>query len=164
MSKLIKMIVVVATLFAAGCGDQSQKAAVSYHDGFDAFEQGNFPTAMQQLDPIAKQGDAKAQFYLGLILSQGKGVAQDFKQAANWLNKAAEQHQVEAQENLGLLYAKGQGVERDWVQADKWFGIAAALGKETAANNKKIVEMHMAPEKIAEANKLTQQWLDAHKR
>jgi len=163
MNKLITLVAVLVALFATGCGDQSQKTTGSLGDGFEAFAQGNYSAALDALDPIAKQGDAKAQLYIGLILSQGKGVAQDFKQAADWLNKAAEQKQVEAQENLGLLYAKGQGVERDWVQADKWFGIAAALGKETAANNKKIVEVHMPPEKIAEANKLTQQWLDAHK-
>ncbi len=163
MNKLITVIMMLVALLAAACGDKSQKIAASPGEGFDAFAQGNYPAALEKLDPVAKQGDAKAQLYVGLILSQGKGVAQDFKQAAGWLSKAAEQNQVEAQENLGLLYAKGQGVERDWVQADKWFGIAAALGKETAANNKKIVELHMPPEKIAEANQLTQQWLDAHK-
>jgi TPR repeat protein len=164
MNKLTKLLALLLVLFVTGCGDKSQASAESAREGFDAFAQGNHAEALKKLEPVATQGDAKAQLYLGLILSQGKGVTQDFKQAANWLNKAAEQNNVEAQENIGLLYAKGQGVERDWVQADKWFGIAAALGKDSAANNKKVVELHMPPEKIAEANKLTQQWLETHKK
>jgi len=159
-----KSVLVVVLLAVAGCGDQSRKNAASYKEGIDAYTQGNFSFALEKLKPLAEQGNADAQFTLGLMYREGKGVPQDVKEATAWLSKAAEQGQTEAQENLGLSYAKGLGVERDWVQADKWFGIAAASGKESAIKNQKVVEVHMQPENIAEANKLAQEWLAKHKK
>jgi hypothetical protein len=159
-----KSVLVMVFLAVAGCGDQSQKNAASYQEGTAAYAQGNFDVALKKFQPVAEQGNADAQFRLGLMYREGKGVPQDDKQAAAWLSKAAEQGQAEAQENLGLSYAKGLGVERDWVQADKWFSIAAASGKESAINNQKVVEVHMQPDKIAEANALAKEWLAKHKK
>lgn len=161
---MFKSILVVVFLAVAGCGDQSQKDAASYQEGIDAYAQGNFAVALEKLKPVAEHGNAQAQFNLGLMYREGNGVSQDSKEATAWLSKAAEQGHVEAQENLGLSYAKGSGVDRDWVQADKWFSIAAASGKETAVNNQKVVEVHMQPEKIAEAKALAQEWLAKHKK
>jgi TPR repeat protein len=159
-----KVFLVAISLFAVGCGNQTQKDAASYQEGVDAYAQGNFAAALEKLQPIAEHGNADAQLRLGLMYREGKGVPQDDKQAVVWLSKAAEQGQTEAQENLGFSYAKGLGVERDWVQADKWFSIAAASGKETAINNQKVVEVHMKPETIAEANALAKEWLAKHKK
>jgi len=157
-------LVVAMSIFAAGCGDQAQKDAASYKEGVEAYAQGDFAGALNKLQPMAERGNADAQLRLGLMYREGKGVPQDDKQAVAWLSMAAEQGQTEAQENLGFSYAKGLGVERDWVQADKWFGIAAASGKETAINNQKVVEVHMKPDTIAEANALTKEWLAKHKK
>lgn len=163
-SAIFKTILVAAFLAAAGCGDQSQKDAANYKEGIDAYTQGNFAVALEKLKPVAEHGNAQAQFNLGLMYREGKGVQQDSKEATAWLSKAAEQGHVEAQEHLGMSYAKGAGVDRDWVQADKWFKIAAASGKETAVNNQRVVEVHMQPEKIAEAEALAQEWLAKHKK
>jgi len=152
-----------AILFSvAGCGDQAQKDAAIFQEGVAAYSQGDFAVAMNKLQPVAEHGNADAQLRLGLMYREGKGVPKDEQQALVWLNKAAEQGQTEAQENLGFSYAKGLGVERDWVQADKWFSIAAASGKDTAINNQKVVEVHMKPEMIAEANALAKEWLAKH--
>ena len=117
--------------------------------------------------------------FVGMIVGcedQSKKDAENFKEAAeayaatNYsvaiekFTQLAEKGHVEAQEKLGLIYSRGQGIERDWVQADKWFSIAAASGKETSVNNKKVVEVHMPPEKVAEANALAQEWLAKHKK
>lgn len=163
-TSLWKSLLVVVLLAVAGCGDQSQKDAASYKEGIEAYTQGNFSVALEKLKPAAEHGKADAQFTLGLMYREGKGVPQDAKEAVAWLSKAAEQGQTEAQENLGLSYAKGLGVERDWVQADKWFNIAAASGKESAINNQKVVEVHMQPDKIAEGNALAREWLAKHKK
>ncbi|WP_244060856.1 tetratricopeptide repeat protein, partial [Aeromonas caviae] len=65
--------------------------------------------ALAWLHKAAEQGNASAQFNLGLIYAKGQGVPQDYKQAAVWYRKAAEQSNVEAQNNLAVLYAEGQG-------------------------------------------------------
>ena len=48
----------------------------------------------------AEQGDADAQFNLGLMYHNGQGVPQDHAEAARWSRKAAEQRDAEAQNIL----------------------------------------------------------------
>ena len=82
-------------------------------------------------DPV----NAEAQFGLGLKFANGKGVAQDYVQAANWYRKAAEQSHALAQFNLGTMYATGQGVAQDKAQSAVWFDKAAHLGDAGAQFN-----------------------------
>ena len=50
---------------------------------------------------VAEQGDAAAQYNLGLMYYKGQGVRQDDAQAVQWFHKAAEQGSAAAQYNLG---------------------------------------------------------------
>jgi len=43
-------------------------------DGVVAAEKGDFATALRLLTPLAEQGDAKAQFNLGLMYRDGNGI------------------------------------------------------------------------------------------
>ncbi len=52
-------------------------------------KKGNHQQALKELKPLAEQGDAKAQLYLGGMYDVGEGVTQDFKLAAKWFLKAA---------------------------------------------------------------------------
>ena len=61
----------------------------------------------------AEQGDAKAQFNLGEMYYFGKGVPQDYGEAAKWFRKVAEQGITVAQFNLGLMYHQGEGVPKN---------------------------------------------------
>jgi TPR repeat protein len=56
------------------------------------------------------QGYAKAQYNLGVMYANDKGVLKDAKQAVYWYQKAADQGQAKAQYNLGVMYANGKGV------------------------------------------------------
>jgi len=161
---ILKGFLLCVSLVIFGCGNQEQNDTASYKQGVDAYTAGNYSVALEKFRPLAEKGNVGAQFNLGLMYQQGQGVEQNNAEAGGWFLKAAEQGHVEAQQNLGLRFAKGLGVERDWVQADKWFTIAAASGKETAINNKKVIEVHMPPEKISEANTLAQEWLAEHKK
>ena len=69
---------------------------------------------------------------LGWMYLDGKGVAQDYKEAVNWYRKAAEQGNARAQNNLGLLYEKGRGVPQDYAEAMKWYRKAAEQGNDIA--------------------------------
>lgn len=163
MKVLFKLVLAVVFLVLAGC-DHTQRDATSYQEGVDAYTKGDFAVALDKFKPLAESGNTLAQFNLGVMYRQGQGVAADDKQAVAWWSKAAEQGHVEAQDNLGLRYARGQGVAQDWVQADMWFTIAAAAGNETAMKNKKVVEVHMPPEKVVAANVLAQEWITKHKK
>jgi len=50
----------------------------------------------------------------------GKGVAQDYTEAAKWFQKAAKLGDAEAMHLLGQMYYKGQGVKQDSVEGAKW--------------------------------------------
>lgn len=81
---------------------------------------------------VAKQGDAKAQFKIGVFYDNGKVVTQDLTKAIEWYTKAAEQGYAKAQYNLGNSYYKGEGVEKDIKEAAKWYAKATAQGHEKA--------------------------------
>jgi len=59
---------------------------------------------------------------------------------------------------LGWHYAKGYGVPQDDIEACMWYSLAAAQGNETALRNKNRLELHMTPEDISEAERLTGAW------
>ncbi len=52
----------------------------------------------------AEQGDARAQYNLGLMYVNGRGVPQDYEKAIDWFTKSAEQGFAGAQNNLGVMY------------------------------------------------------------
>ena len=54
----------------------------------------------------ADQGDADAQFNLGVMYYNGEGVPEDDKEAVKWWRKAAEQGHAEAQYFLDDLLNK----------------------------------------------------------
>jgi hypothetical protein len=83
----------------------------------------------------AEQGNAKAQYNLGVCYSDGAGVAKDAAEAVNWYRKAAEQGLAEAQYNLGVCYGKGKGVAKDTAEEVKWYRKAAEQGNAKAQCN-----------------------------
>ena len=83
----------------------------------------------------AEQGDANAQYHLGMAYLSGKGVPQNDTQAFQWLRKAAEQDLPDAQFALGYLYEEGRGVARDYRQARVNYEAAANHGLAIAQNN-----------------------------
>ena len=81
--------------------------------GQQALKNGDYATALKEFLPLAKEGNAFAQFALGFLCDQGHGVPQDYKEAAKWYGLAAAQGDAPAQSNLGLLYEAGHGVPQD---------------------------------------------------
>ncbi len=71
--------------------------------GVDAWERGDFATAVKEWRPLAVKGDADAQFNLAQAYRFGRGVPSDMKQAEDWYRRAATQGHVQAEDNLGLI-------------------------------------------------------------
>ena len=82
----------------------------------------------------AEQGNADAQFNLGVCYYHGKGVEQDHVVAVKWFRKSAEQGYARAQCILGACYDIGSGVVQDWEEAVKWYRKAADQGNVDAQN------------------------------
>lgn len=118
----MKTLVLLLVLFS------NQASGFDFQAGLDAYNRGDFATALKEWRPIADAGDAHAQYNLGMLYARGQGVPKDYGQAAGWYRKAAEQGVAAAQYNLGLMCANGQGVPRDPQEAAKWFLKAAEAG------------------------------------
>ncbi len=99
-----------------------------FQAGMDAYDRGDYATALSEWRPLAEQGHAKAQYNLGLLYANGQGMPQEYEQARQWWEKAAAQGDANAQYKLGVLYGNGYGVPQDHRQARHWFKEAAAQG------------------------------------
>ena len=118
--------IVLASAFAAPL------AAGTFEDALDAHARGDYAKALRLIRPLANDGDAAAQFNLGLMYVTGQGVQQDDAAAALWFRKAAEQGYALAQTNLGVLCRDGRGVAQDETEAVNWFRKAADQGDAVA--------------------------------
>ncbi len=65
--------------------------------------------AFMEAEQAAEQGDAKAQFNLGVMYSDGRGVPQNDAEAVKWFRLAAEQGDASAQYNLGGVLPRPHG-------------------------------------------------------
>ena len=88
-----------------------------------------------QLKPLAEDGNELAQFELGHMYENGRGVTQDYAEAMKWYRLAADQGYAKAQNNLGYMYRRGEGVSQDNAEAVKWYRLAAEQGNVSAQNN-----------------------------
>jgi len=68
------------------------------------------PEKFKQFRLAAEQGDADAQFFLGVMYATGEGVPENDAEAVKWYRLAAEQGDARAQFNLGVMYDNGKGV------------------------------------------------------
>ena len=55
-----------------------------YEAGLEAFNEGDYTTALNTFRPLAEQGKAQAQFKLGVMFHQGLEVEQDDEEAVCW--------------------------------------------------------------------------------
>jgi len=90
----------------------------SYQKGFGAYDRGDYDTALKEWWPLAEQGNVKAQYVLGIMYEFGRGVPQDYQEAARLYQLAANRNLWAAWFRLGGLYEKGQGVPQDRTKAD----------------------------------------------
>ena len=133
-------------------------ARADFQAGMDAYNRGDFKTALREWQPLADQGDARAQFSFGLLYENGDGVPRDYAKARQWYEKAAAQGDAKAQLYLGLQSSFGQGVPMDLVEAYMWYSLAAGNGNPHAPGYRADLSRQMTPAQIAEAQKRAREW------
>ena len=106
----------------------TQGFAQSFDKGLEAYDAGDYATAMKEWKPLAEQGNASVQYNLGYMYRYGKGVLLNNAEALKWFRLAAEQGKANAQMMLGGIYKNGDGVLQDYAEAVKWFRLAAEKG------------------------------------
>jgi len=89
----------------------------------------------ESIKRAAEQGNALAQFRLGWMYANGRGVARNDAEAVKWLKKSVEQGNAYAQNELGAMYISGRGVAQNDAEAVKWFAKSAEQGYAGAQRN-----------------------------
>lgn len=79
------VIVLVAVLLALPSGKNR------LDKGLDAYNRGDYATALLEFRPLAENGLASAQNNLGAMFQAGLGVPQDYTAALKWYRLAVEQ-------------------------------------------------------------------------
>jgi hypothetical protein len=104
-------------------------------EGVAAMERNDYEAAFREFQPLADQGVAEAQFMLGLLYSDGRGVAKNPAKAVSLYRDAAEQGLAHAQHSLGDMYFLGVGVAENNAEAMNWYERAAKQGHPQAQFN-----------------------------
>ena len=117
--------------------------AASFDAGAEAYRRSDFVGAFEILEPLAEQGDARAQNVIALMYKYGEGVDQDLDSAFSWYHKAAELGYAPAQFNVGDMLANGRGTVSNRDQAIVWLTRAAQAGFDRA--NDRLAELNVNP-------------------
>jgi TPR repeat protein len=133
MNIICRSLIVAIALAAATASLPSRAGPLE--DGMAAFVEKDYLTALKLWRPLAEQGNATAQYEVGILYAEGKGVVASDLIAAAWFQRAADQGVAAAQYNLGVSYAEGLGVAKDDAVAVKWFRRAADQGMAYAQLN-----------------------------
>ena len=126
MGRTIALIVLCAAMAV------SSPAQAGFKEAQAAYDAGDYPGAIKELEPLARDGVPLAQFYLGMMAFEGKGGPKDHRRAAQWFRAAAENGYAKAQFLLASLLFKGSGVEKDFAASAFWARQAAEAGDPDA--------------------------------
>ena len=107
---------------------------------------------------MAEQGQATAQYKLGIIHEYGQGVGQNDVEAVKWYRKASLQGMSAAQYKLGIMYDNGWGVPRSDAEAVKWYRNAAEQGHPLAQHD--LAFMYAAGTGVAQDYVRACMWLN----
>ena len=153
---LLKQVLLVCVCFFVLTG---QAMADALSDATRVYDAGDYEKAVKMYLPLAKNGNAEAQYVLGIMYRAGRGVPQDFIEARKWYLLAAEQGHPIAQFYLGWIYARGKGVPQDLVQSLMWLNIAIARADSEAKKefivDRDAISKSMTAAQIAKAQELS---------
>jgi TPR repeat protein len=167
------MVVGLLTLVAS-YRNFSPTSYTALEAGVIAYERADGAGTLKILEPLALNGNAEAQYYLGRLFdnytfpNQEPNRPREFydnAMAANWYSLAAEQGNALAQAHLGRMYFYGDGVKQDYVKAHMWLKLATtdsatSVGSGLEVHKKLLnyIAAQMTADQIAAAERLREQW------
>lgn len=150
----LAVIGLLAALSLGGCsyfGGGSKHTTAASQNKFDVLQM-----QRDQWRQLAEQGDAEAEYQLGMTYCCGYGPGHTNTTARKWLCRAALQGHEQAQYQLGRMdgnvikkrpFSTPQHVDYAYL----WYGLAAAQGNQLAAGYLAALEQTMSPQEIARA-------------
>jgi TPR repeat protein len=134
-SRMKRLTATICVTIAVLLGSAGVSWSAEFKKGATTYQSGDYLTALREWKPLAEQGDASAQFKLGWMYDNGRGVPQDYKTAVKWYRLSAEQGDASAQFKLGWMYEIGRGVPQNYKTAMEWYTLAAEQGNDNAQFN-----------------------------
>jgi len=131
MKNIKRLIPVLLLLFLSSpvyADDLQGVVDADFQLGLEAYEKGDYQTAFKEFKALAGQGDADAQFC------------------------------------LGVMYVNGQGVPKDYIQAHMWLNLAGVNRDKKTEELRTFIEDRMTSYDISEAQRLTREWVEKHRR
>ncbi|MDH3229600.1 MAG: sel1 repeat family protein [Alphaproteobacteria bacterium] len=164
---LILAIAIPLAALAHGPKDlpDDPKLLDQYKQGYAAYQQNDYATALDKWRPLAEQGSSAAQLFLGFMHVNGQSVPKDAAKAAYWYSEAAERDNMVAQVRLALMYRDGSGVAVDRAKALFWVKMAGRTEnhmQKIAQALQRSLEAAMTREEIAAAERLFAKGADDH--
>ena len=139
----------------------TQVSAQDLYKGVDAHTAGDYTTALQELRPLAEQGDAWAQYFLADMYQRGLGVPKDVTEVIKWLRLAAEQRHVESMIGLASIYAYDFGESPRYVKAHMWSTITHFNGDEIGKSLADEMESSMTDADIQKARAMAKECINS---
>lgn len=112
-----------------------QQESSKYNLAVSAYETGKFPEAEQLWGELAAEGNANAQYALGIMHLKKEARVSADATAFQYLVEAAKQQHVASMFNLGVAYWEGRGVSRQTEKAANWWEAAAEKNDPGAQYN-----------------------------
>jgi hypothetical protein len=105
------------SFLASACRNEDARTAQvereRYEDAIELLRSGNEAEAFDLLILLAEAGYAPAQFEVGLMYTDGEGVARNDDEALKWFERAADQGNADGIAALGMSYTLGNDVPKD---------------------------------------------------
>jgi TPR repeat protein len=123
--------------------------------GIAAYQGGDYGSALRWLEPVAKSGESQAQYMLGFMHQNGRGVPVDEEKGVRLFMQSAEQGNRYAQYALAASYRFGLGVEQDLLSAHRWLLLSERNGYDPARQIRMVIEAELALDQIARSREDT---------
>jgi len=148
-AKLLRALVMLVAMGGVATAGPFENAVAAY-------QRGDYATALKLWYLLAENGDADAQFQLGVMYESGQGVLRNDADAIKWYRQAAEQDDAVAQFNLGVMYARGGSP--NYAEAALWYRLAADHGLAGAQFN--LGMMYVEGQGVSQDYVQAHMWLD----
>jgi hypothetical protein len=129
-----------------------------------AYHRHDYESAVKALRPLAEDGHAEAQFWLGQMYEFGRGVKQDYTAAFKWYEQSADKREswgngCSAQAQMGVMYKWGTGIKQDDKEAYFWLLLAERCGYSNLLDRDGYFTKRLTEKQKADAEERVQEWL-----
>lgn len=137
----------------------SLPTSAGFNEGVAAYSQGDYASALREWYVPASQGEARAQYNIGVMYYKGIGTNRNLKEAAKWISAAARQDSGAAQLYLGVMHSLGEGVPQDLVLSHSWLdraimNLPEGPDRAEAIRQRTLLESKLSPAQISEAQRI----------